>query len=128
MNVLQGIDIVSVKRMQRVIESQGDAFIKRVFTRGEHAYCKPKRMKYEHYAARFAAKEAFIKAVKVKKYSGFEYSDIEVKKRPSGKPYLHLSAKLKKQIDLPPKTRFDISLAHERDHAIATVLAIVPEH
>ena len=126
MDFRQGVDIVSVKRIQHVIESGGQAFLKRVFTQQERDYCQPKRMKYEHYAARFAAKEAFIKAVKVKKYSGFEYRDIEVKKLASGKPVLSLSAKLKKQLDLPAQTTFDVSLAHERDHAIATVLALIP--
>ena len=57
-----GIDIVSVSRMRLAIERQGKRFLDRIFTKAEQAYCDTKRNKYENYAARFAAKEAVIKA------------------------------------------------------------------
>src|SRR3990167_6225802 len=59
-----GIDIVSVSRMRQAIERQGRRFLDRIFTKSEQAYCNRKKNKFENYAARFAAKEAVIKAKK----------------------------------------------------------------
>lgn len=127
MTVLQGIDIVSVKRIEGIMRRQGDAFARRVFSKGERDYCEPKRMKYEHYAARFAAKEAFIKTIKLRKSSGIELKDIEVCRKPSGKPYLKLASKVRKALELPADVTFDLSMSHERDHAVATVIAVLKD-
>lgn len=127
MTVLQGIDIVSVKRIEGIMRRQGDAFARRVFTKRERDYCEPKRMKYEHYAARFAAKEAFIKTVKIRRRSGLELSEIEVCRKPSGKPFLKLSSGLKRRLGLPAGIVFDLSMSHERDHAVAAVIAVIAD-
>ena len=67
MEIRQGIDITSVRRMKEAIGRHGRRFLDRIFTPGEQAYCESKRMKYEHYAARFAAKEAAMKAFEVRR-------------------------------------------------------------
>ena len=126
MRILQGIDIVSVRRMQEAIERQGERLLKRVFTVDEREYCEGRRTKFEHYAARFAAKEAFIKAVPLKKSLKTSYHQIPIAKQPSGKPYIAVTPQLKSLFDLPEKCQIEISMAHERDYAIATVLVLIP--
>ena len=91
MKIRQGTDITNVRRIQESIERHGDHFLNRIFTSAERSYCESKRMKYEHYAARFAAKEAVMKAVEVKKKDRFRFREIEVKRHATGKPHIHLS-------------------------------------
>lgn len=115
-----GTDIVSVARMREAIERQGKRFLDRIFTRGEQAYCEKKRNKYENYAARFAAKEALIKAKGGGK-GRFHFRDIEVKRGLNGKPYLHISSSARKALAIKPNAEFLLTMAHEREFATATV-------
>ena len=101
MKICQGTDITNVRRIQESVEQLGDSFLNRIFTSAERSYCESKRMKYEHYAARFAAKEAVMKAVEVKKKDRFRFREIEVKRHATGKPYIHLPAQTKKRLKLP---------------------------
>lgn len=127
MKIRQGIDITSVKRLQAAMQRQGKRFETRVFSKAERDYCADKKMKYEHFAARFAAKEAFIKALEIKRESGYELRDIEVRRQATGKPYIYLSAQSRKRFDLPAKkSQIELSMAHERDFAIATVVILRP--
>lgn len=126
MKIFQGIDLVRVARMEQMIQSSGKTFLGRVFTAEEQAYCNSKRMKYEHYAARFAAKEAILKALKIKSKRGYRLSDIEIRRQPTGKPYIVLAPGLRKQLRIPTRTQMELSLAHEREYAIATVVVILP--
>ena len=125
MKVSQGIDITSVRRMQEAIERRGSAFIKRIFTPEEQAYCETKRMKYEHYAARFAAKEAAMKAFEIRRENRYRFREIEVRRAPTGKPFIHLSEISRKRFGVPKKCQIELSMAHEREFAVATVLMIV---
>lgn len=126
MQVLQGIDIVSVSRIRDLIERQGRAFLDRVFTSAEKKYCLGRRMKYEHFAARFAAKEAATKALPWKVPPAFILRDIEVSKHASGKPLLRLSPRARRLLKLPKAAVFELSLTHEREYAAASVLLILP--
>lgn len=126
MKLLQGTDITDVRRIRESIEKHGERFIRRIFTHAERAYCESKRMKYEHYAARFAAKEAVMKAVEVKRKDRFRFREIEVKRQPTGKPQIVLSATTRKRFGLPAKYQIELSMAHEREFAIATVLLVLP--
>lgn len=126
MKVLQGIDITGVRRIQKSIERQGEAFVSRIFTPHERAYCEPKKRKYEHFAARFAAKEALMKALEVNENRRCDFSEIEVRHRPTGKPYLVLSASALKSLKLPRKIKLELSLTHEREYAMASVLVMIP--
>lgn len=127
MRILQGIDLVKVERMERMIDrTSGKAFLDRVFTAAEQAYCGSKRMKFEHYAARLAAKEAVLKALKVRPKKNRRLSEIEVRREATGKPYIALSSKSRKEFHIPVQAQIELSVAHEREYAIATVVIVVP--
>jgi holo-[acyl-carrier protein] synthase len=127
LKILQGIDLVKVERMERTIErSSGKAFLDRVFSAAEQAYCGSKRMKFEHYAARFAAKEAVLKALKVRPKKNLRLSGIEVRREATGKPFIAFTAKSRKQFRIPVQSQIELSVAHEREYAIATVVIVVP--
>jgi len=126
LKILQGIDLVKVGRMEAMILRSGKPFLDRVFSADEQAYCGAKRMKFEHYAARFAAKEAILKALKVRPGRGQRLSGIEVKREASGKPYISLSAECRKAWRVPVKGQIELSVAHEREYAIATVVIVIP--
>lgn len=125
MIILQGVDIADVRRMEKTIRRSGKRFIQRIFTAAEIAYCESKRMKYEHYAARFAAKEAAMKALEVRRESRTRFREIEIKRAPTGKPFLYLSPISRKRFRVPEKCQIEISMAHEREFAIATVLVVI---
>ena len=126
MKILQGIDIVKVSRLEGLHERSTKSQWARLFTPKERAYCEPRRRRYEHYAARFAAKEAFIKAIEAKVKDGFLFRDIEVLRRSSGKPFLKLTPKICKLYSLPKDTQVEISLSHEKEYAVAVVTLVVP--
>lgn len=127
MKILQGIDLVKVERMEKMIgRPSGRAFLERVFSAGEQAYCGSRRMKFEHYAARFAAKEAVLKALKVRPQKGQRLSGIEVRREATGKPFIVLTEKSRKQFRVPVKAQIELSVAHEREYAIATVVIVIP--
>lgn len=124
MKVLQGIDLVKISRIQEAVSQKGKRFLDRIFSPEEQAYCRSKRMKFEHYAARLAAKEAFIKALNLDSRKIPSLNKIEVKRKPTGQPYIDLKPALKKTVGLCSKDRVELSLAHEREYAVATVVVI----
>ena len=118
-----GNDIVMISRIKDSIEQIGETFLKRIYTDEEINYCESRRMcKFQSYAARFAAKEATYKAISPSTSEDIEWKNIEVKRHNNGKPYIEFSGRLKeivveKNIDL-----VDLSLSHDGDYAIATVV------
>src|SRR6266581_537229 len=86
-----GVDIVAISRFERFVREGNDALFRRLFTQVEIAYCAGKRRSAQHYALRFAAKEAFLKACGMGLREGLSWQDIEVVNDPLGKPELHLS-------------------------------------
>ena len=104
-----GIDIVEVKRITRLIRSK--AFLRRVFTPQEIAYCSKKVRKAEHYAVRFAAKEAVWKALGM---GGISLKNISVKNRDNGKPEALIKGKKRRDIA--------ISLSHTENYAAAVAV------
>jgi holo-[acyl-carrier protein] synthase len=85
-----GVDLAEVDRIRKSIERYGERFVERIFTPGEIAYVERKANKYERYAARFAAKEAAMKAIGTGWKGGVTWRDFEVTNLPSGKPTLAL--------------------------------------
>jgi len=85
-----GIDVAEVDRIREAIERHGKRFIDRLFTAGEIAYVERKANKYERYAARFAAKEAGMKAIGTGWSRGVQWKDFEVVNLPGGRPTLRL--------------------------------------
>jgi holo-[acyl-carrier protein] synthase len=88
-----GIDIIEITRIEQSIAQYGDAFLNKLFTPDEIEYCKSKQFPTQHFAARFAAKEAFSKAVSTGWSGEFEWKNIEVKNHSTGKPDLVLYGK-----------------------------------
>src|SRR6266567_4342597 len=86
-----GIDIVETARIRKLIDQHGAHFLDRVFTPGEQAYCNISRKRsLEHYAGRFAAKEAVLKVLGTGWRGGIAWTDIEIAKEPSGQPHVVL--------------------------------------
>jgi holo-[acyl-carrier protein] synthase len=116
-----GVDIVSIPRMRQAAERQGRRFLNRIFTPAEQTYCERKRNKYENYAGRFAAKEAVIKAKKGGP-GRYAFRQIEVVRGFRGEPGIRLSPAARKNLQISTKARFELSIAHEREFAVAVVV------
>ncbi len=116
-----GTDIVSIARLDRSL-SRGPDFAESVFSEAERRFCDAQAKPAQHYAARFAAKEAFLKAVGAGIFGGVRLSDIEVHRDGEGPPRLRLgpsaAAALERVGGAPPH----VSLSHEADLAIAFVV------
>lgn len=122
MKISCGTDIVEIDRIKESIENLGDRFIKRVFTEKEIEYCESKKtQKYQHYAARFAAKEATFKALSKKIKDKYEicWKDIEVENDKQGRPKLNVIG-----IDLKDVEDIDISISHCKLYAVANVTVL----
>ena len=121
MKIKSGIDIIEIDRIKESIEKLGDKFIKRVFTDKEIEYCESKKgQKYQHYAARFAAKEAGFKAISEEldyKYDA-KWTDFEIENDENGRP------KLKIYNENIKYESIDISLSHCKTYAIANVVIL----
>lgn len=115
-----GIDLVSVSRISEKIK--GEAFINKVFSPGEIKYCESAANKSQHYAARFAVKEAFLKATGKGLLADLDLKNIEVIKDSSEKPALKLSGAFKKMPDAEGWSAIHVSLSHEGDSAVAIVI------
>jgi holo-[acyl-carrier protein] synthase len=124
--IRQGIDITSVKRMEAAVRRRGKAFLDRIFTPDEQAYCQSKRMKFEHFAARFAAKEAAMKAFEIRRENRYRFRDIQVRRAATGKPFIFLTPEARKRFRVPEHCQIELSMAHEREFAVATVLMVLP--
>ncbi len=112
-----GNDIVAVKRIAQLIKQA--AFLKKIYTSAEINYCEQKLNKAESYAARFAGKEAFMKALGTGWGQGICFVDIEILPNEAGQPILHLANIAK---DTCVQMHCHISLSHEKDYAIASVI------
>lgn len=122
MKITCGTDIIEIERIKESIENLGDHFLKRVFTEKEIAYCESKKkQKYQHYAARFAAKEAAFKALSWKLEDKYQISwkDFEVENEEQGRPKLKVVG-----IDLRNIEDMDLSLSHCKTYAVATVTVL----
>ena len=121
MKICCGTDIIEIERIKKSMEDEtiGKAFIRRVYTQNEIAYCESKKaQKYQHYAARFAAKEAAFKAISEQipdKYA-IHWTDIEIVNDSQGKPFLNLVG-----IDCHEIEDMDLSISHCKEYAVANV-------
>ena len=117
-----GIDITEVPRIREVIERHGERFLKRIFTEGEIQYCESKANRMERYAARFAAKEAGMKAIGTGWNHGVRWRDIEVARNPGGRPTLLLHGKAAAFAAKLGATNIALSLTHTAEEAMAQVI------
>ena len=109
-------------RIRRSVERYGDRFLHRVYTDSERAYASRKANWAESYAARFAAKEAGMKAIGTGLRGGITWKDFEVVNEPSGRPTLHLSGVARQVADRMGARRITISLTHTSEMALAVVI------
>lgn len=116
-----GTDIVAVHRIARVIKDN-PRFIEKVFSSGEQQYCSSKASPAQSYAARFAAKEAFMKALGTGWDEGISWTQIEVINDAKGKPSIQLSGATQALAKNRGAELIHLSLSHEKDYAIATVI------
>ena len=117
-----GIDLEDVDRVRRSIERYGQRFLGRVYTPAEIAYVEAKANKYERYTARFAAKEAGMKALGTGWDKGVHWQHLEVVNQPDGCPTLVLSGGAQRRAEALGAKRVHISLSHTRGSAIAQVI------
>lgn len=118
MKVTCGTDIIEIERIQKSIEKLGEKFLQTIFSEDEIAYCEARKaQKYQHYAARFAAKEAAFKALSEQLKGGMNWQLFEVKKAKDGKPNLEI------KYDVKNLENVDISISHCKQYATANVVA-----
>lgn len=120
MKITCGTDIIEVERIKDSIEKYGDKFLLHVFTESEIKYCDTKKNKYQHYAVRFAGKEAIYKAISEElKKDKIQWNEIEIFSNDGKKPIVNLL----KKVD--SVEQIDISLSHIKEYAIANCIAII---
>ncbi len=117
-----GIDIVEVPRVAQAIERFGDRFLHRIFTAAEIKYCQSKRNASERFAARFAAKEAALKAIGTGWKKGVAWTDVEVRREPGGRPTVNFSGGAAEHASRLGMKRASLSLSHTAEIATAQVI------
>ena len=117
-----GVDLVECARIQHSLDRFGDRFLRRVFTEGEIEYSTSMKFPARHLAARFAAKEAVSKAFGSGIGKAMGWRDIDVRKKPSGEPYLLLSGQAEALAQSRGVKSALITLSHTDNHAVACVV------
>lgn len=117
-----GVDICEVPRIKAAIARHGRRFVERVFTEREIAYAESKANRFERYAARFAAKEAGMKALGTGWRGGIAWKDFEVANLPSGRPTLRFHGKAAEIAAKLGVAQVALSITHTRDQALAMVI------
>jgi len=117
-----GTDIVAVERFQRFIDTDNSAVIERLFTSAERSRCCSRKDAASCLSARFAAKEAFLKALGTGLRDGISWLDMEVSNDTLGKPVLLLSGKAAEQFEAKELIELHLSLSHDSGSAIAMVV------
>lgn len=121
MKINCGTDIIEVCRIKESIEKMGDKFLNKIYTEKEIEYCNSKNnMKYQHFAARFAAKEAIFKAISNMLKDKYEitWKDVEILNDENGRPYVHF---LNNDYNIK---QIDISISHLKEYAIANCIIV----
>lgn len=120
MGILCGVDIIEIDRLKKAFEMSGDSFRDRVFTKAEVIYCEGKKaVKFNSYAARFAAKEAVSKAFGTGISEGIGWKDIEIINDLKGKPHVNLFGAAKDKLMEIGAENISISISHCENYAVA---------
>jgi holo-[acyl-carrier protein] synthase len=114
-----GVDIIEIDRVRRSIERLGDRFLDKVYTSREILYCNGKAHRFQHYAARFAAKEALSKALSTGWAGEFRWKDVEIMNEPSGQPRFSLHGTLRERLG---GASIMLTMSHSDSHVVAMVL------
>ncbi len=118
-----GIDLFDVQRMHNQLEASVDGFITSIFRPSEISYCQQKHHPAEHFAARFAAKEATLKALATTSGQGSFWLDIEIINETDGSPRVELSGRLQKLAQEIGAKTIHVSLTHTAEQSVAVVIA-----
>jgi len=121
-----GIDTVEIARFQKFLDEGNQPLLNRLFSVAEQGYCRPKKQAASCLAARFAAKEAFVKAMGTGLRDGMCWTQIEVVKDQLGKPSLKLSERTYQLFSEQGATTVHLSLSHDGGHAVAVVVLEAP--
>jgi len=116
-----GIDIIEVERIAKVMQ-RDLGFREKIYTEGEIAYCESKKNKYQHYAARFSAKEALMKAIGTGWRFGIRFADIDIYHDEMGQPHIRLSGKAKELAERERFSKIHVSLSHVKELTTAVVI------
>ncbi len=116
-----GNDIIEIARIKSSIEKYGEHFLNRIFTKAEQEYCSKYKESARHYAGRFAAKEAIVKALGTGLRNGITWTDIEILNNEHGKPEVTLSQKI---LDIFDNPIIHISISHCKTYATAVAIYI----
>ena len=119
-----GTDIVECLRVAQMIERHGEMFLTRVYTPHEIEYCSARKAATQHYAGRFAAKEAVLKALGTGWTRGVQWRDIEIRNEMGGQPKIALSGGAREMCEKLGIAEMLISISHCRTHATAYALAV----
>lgn len=118
-----GTDIVEIFRIEEAIEKHGESFLNKVYTEDEISYCEShKAVKYQHYAGRFAAKEAVSKFLGTGFLGEFKLKDVEIKNNELGKPEVILKGSALKIFNEAGYKEISISISHSKEYAISMVV------
>jgi holo-[acyl-carrier protein] synthase len=116
-----GIDIIEIDRVKESIDRFGDHFLKKIYTPNELEYCLSKHNKYQHFAARFAAKEAIYKALSSEWGSDISWQDMDIMNEPNGLPVVKFSGNLEEFVNKDKSIK--ISMSHS-DNYVACVAIV----
>ena len=119
-----GIDMVDCVRLGASVEKHGAKFLDRVFTQHEQNYCNSRKIATQHYAGRFAVKEAVLKVLGTGWSNGIAWTDIEVRNEPNGQPKVFLTNKCSEIAKNLGIDNILISISHIETHAIASAIGV----
>ena len=119
-----GTDIVEIVRIGRMVERHGELFLNRIYTEDEVRYCQRRRECYQHFAGRWAAKEAVMKTLGTGFVKGVRWRDIEVRSLESGRPVIQLHGSTREFSDHLGIDDVLITISHCRAYATATAIAV----
>ncbi len=119
-----GTDITECLRIARMIERHGELFIDRVYTPDEISYCQSRKQSTQHFAGRWAAKEALLKALGTGWRKGITWRDLEIRNEASGKPVVAVRGGAKDVVEQLGISKLLVSISHCRTHATAYALAV----
>jgi holo-[acyl-carrier protein] synthase len=128
LNVLGiGTDIVECLRIAQMIDRHGELFITRVYTPYEIRYCQSRRQATQHFAGRWAAKEAVLKALGTGWRRGISWRDVEVRNDSAGRPVVALGGGAREIVEQQGIGQVLVSISHCRSHATAYAMAVARE-
>ena len=119
-----GTDIIECERISRMLTHHGERFTRHVYTEGEFRYCSGRKIAEQHFAGRWAAKEAVLKALGTGWAAGITWTDVEVVINSDGKPSICLHKEALKQANGLGITEVLISISHCKSYATATAVAV----